>query len=91
MPAASDHFFDHTPDSLASLFVDWGLPRYRAKQVFDWVYAKGVADPEQMTNLGKRDRAMLNDKLRFVIGRTVRHQRATDGTQKLLVLSLIHI
>ena len=85
MPAASDHFFDHTPDSLAALFVDWGLPRYRAKQVFDWVYAKGVADPEQMTNLGKRDRAMLNDKLRFVIGRTVRHQRATDGTQKLLV------
>ncbi len=85
MSDAAPHFFDHTPASLAQLFDRWGLPAFRAKQVFDWVYAKGVADPARMTNLGKRDRALLQENLRFVIGRTARHQRATDGTQKLLL------
>jgi len=79
------HFFDHTPTSLAELFDGWGLPPFRAKQVFDWVYAKGVADPAAMTNLSQRDRTLLTENLCFVIGRTVRHQRATDGTQKLLI------
>ena len=83
--SAPPHFFDHTPDSLAALFNEWGLPRFRAKQVFDWVYAKGVADPQAMTNLSQRDRVLLQENLQFVIGRTVRHQRATDGTQKLLI------
>lgn len=84
MPALP-HFFDHTPDRLAELFDGWGLPSFRAKQVFDWVYAKGVADPAAMTNLRQRDRTLLQENLRFVIGRTARHQRATDGTQKLLI------
>ncbi|MEE9403622.1 MAG: 23S rRNA (adenine(2503)-C(2))-methyltransferase RlmN [Algisphaera sp.] len=79
------HFFDHTPDSLAELFGEWDLPRYRAKQVFDWVYAKGIADPTLMTNLSQRDRNLLAEKMCFLTGEVIRHQRATDGTQKLLV------
>ncbi|MEO1236672.1 MAG: 23S rRNA (adenine(2503)-C(2))-methyltransferase RlmN [Planctomycetota bacterium] len=84
-PDDRPHVFDHAPDSLAELFGDWGLPRFRAKQVLDWVYAKGVADPRKMTNLSGRDRELLHEKLRFVDGAVVRHQHATDGTQKLLI------
>lgn len=79
------HFFDHTPDALEELFVEWGLAKYRAKQVMDWVYAKGVADPRQMTNLGAADRDMLAERMRFLDGAVIQHQRASDGTQKLLV------
>lgn len=85
MPDERPHFFDQTPDTLADLFGGWGLPKYRATQVMDWVYAKGVADPAKMTNLGQADRAMLAQRMRFVDGAVVQHQRATDGTQKLLV------
>ena len=79
------HFFDQTPESLAELFHGWNLPRYRSQQVLDWVYRKGVADPMQMTNLGMADRELLAREMVFLRGRIVRHQSATDGTQKLLV------
>lgn len=85
MPDPRPHFFDHTPESLAELFGEWGLPRYRAAQVMDWVYAKGVADPQAMTNLSARDRDLLDERMCFLEGVVVRHQHATDGTQKLLV------
>ncbi len=85
MPDDRPHFFDHTPESLADLFEGWGLPKYRAAQVMDWVYAKGVAEPAKMTNLGQADRDMLAQRMRFLGGAVVKHQRATDGTQKLLV------
>lgn len=61
------------------------MPRFRAKQVLEWVYAKGVADPMQMTNLSAADRATLAEHMDFVVGGVLRHERATDGTQKLLV------
>jgi len=85
MPDDRPHFFDHTPDTLAALFGEWKLAKYRAAQVMDWVYAKGVADPLKMTNLGQADRAMLDERMRFLDGAVVQHQRATDSTQKLLI------
>jgi len=85
MPDQRPHIFDQTPDSLAGLCADWGLPRYRAQQVLEWVYRKGVAEPAKMSNLAKADRALLEQKMRFLRGTQVGHQLATDGTQKLLV------
>jgi len=79
------YFFDQTPESLADLLVGWGMARFRAAQVMDWVYQKGVADPGQMANLSKRDREVLAERLVFLRGAVLRHQLATDGTQKLLV------
>ena len=35
------HLFDQTPDTLAELVVQWGMPRFRAKQIIEWVYDKG--------------------------------------------------
>jgi 23S rRNA (adenine2503-C2)-methyltransferase len=61
------------------------MPRFRAKQVMEWVYAKGVAEPTAMTNLSRRDREALAEHVDFVLGGVLRHERATDGTQKLLV------
>lgn len=79
------HFFDLTPDALGDLLASWGMPRFRAKQVMEWVYRKGVADPLEMTNLSAKDRATLAARMTFLRGTVVRHQLATDGTQKLLV------
>ncbi|MEM9021598.1 MAG: 23S rRNA (adenine(2503)-C(2))-methyltransferase RlmN, partial [Planctomycetota bacterium] len=66
MPDAPPYFFDQTPESLAELFVGWGLAGFRAKQVMQWVYAKGVADPQQMSNLSQHDRDLLAERMRFV-------------------------
>ncbi|MFO0786825.1 MAG: 23S rRNA (adenine(2503)-C(2))-methyltransferase RlmN [Phycisphaerales bacterium] len=58
---------------------------FRAKQIIDWVYEKGVIDPAQMSNLAKRDREILTSEMTFESGDVLRHQLATDGTQKLLI------
>ncbi len=79
------YFFDLTPDDLQAHLTGWGMPGFRAKQVMEWVYRKGVADPAKMTNLSKADQALLVEKMTFVRGRVLGHQLATDGTQKLLV------
>lgn len=81
----ANHFFDHTPESLAVWCDSVGMPRFRAKQLMEWVYLKGVVDPEKMTSLSKADRDKVHADLTFLSGTTVRHQQASDGTQKLLV------
>lgn len=85
MPDPRPHIFDLTPDTLTGLIVEWGMPRFRADQVLDWVYQRGVIDPAAMTNLAKADRQTLTNRLDLMRGRVIRHQSATDGTQKLLV------
>ncbi|MBK7405408.1 MAG: 23S rRNA (adenine(2503)-C(2))-methyltransferase RlmN [Phycisphaerales bacterium] len=77
--------FHHTPETLRAWFKQRELPTYRADQVLDWVYRKGVVDPALMSNLGKRDREVLASEMTFVSGEIVRQQVATDGTQKLLL------
>ncbi len=82
------HIFDFTPDTLRAWCAARGLPPFRAAQILEWVYVKGVADPAQMSNLSKRDRDLLahpTDGLTFLSGETISHQNASDGTQKLLV------
>ncbi|MEM6394011.1 MAG: 23S rRNA (adenine(2503)-C(2))-methyltransferase RlmN [Planctomycetota bacterium] len=85
MTSPKPHFFDQTPDSLTDLLAGWGMPRFRAQQALDWVYRKGVADPQAMTNLSQRNRDTLSQRMTFLQGRVIRQQTATDATQKLLI------
>jgi len=79
------HIFAMTPETLTEWCLERRLPKFRAKQILEWVYVKGIADPELMTNLSNADRAMLSREMTFLSGPTVAHQLATDGTQKLLI------
>ncbi|MGB0767613.1 MAG: 23S rRNA (adenine(2503)-C(2))-methyltransferase RlmN, partial [Phycisphaeraceae bacterium] len=85
MAGQRPHFFDLTPEQLGDVIEALGMARFRATQVLDWVYRKAVADPRAMTNLSVRDREALSEHVDFVLGGILRHERATDGTQKLLV------
>ena len=79
------YFFDLDPDDLAPLLSSWEMPRYRARQVLEWVYKHHVAEPWAMANLSKSDRQLLADRLRFTTGHVVEQQVASDGTTKLLM------
>lgn len=80
-----DHIFEFNPETLAAWCTQRGMPGFRAKQILEWVYQKGVADPAQMTSLSKRDRDLLSAEMVFLSGQTVASKAASDGTQKLLV------
>lgn len=85
MKHPTNHIFEFTPDTLAAWCVEHGMPKFRAKQILEWVYEKGIVDPMQMTNLSGKDRELLASQMTFLSGPTVAHQLATDGTQKLLI------
>ncbi|NUM88881.1 MAG: 23S rRNA (adenine(2503)-C(2))-methyltransferase RlmN [Bdellovibrionales bacterium] len=50
--------FDHLTAALAEL----GKEKYRAEQVFYWLYRRGVSRFEEMTNLSKEARAFLSER-----------------------------
>jgi 23S rRNA (adenine2503-C2)-methyltransferase len=79
------HLLDWTPDELANWFTQRGEKSFRAKQVFEWVYARGATDFEQMTNLSKSLREMLRASLLLYASEVVRRAASSDGTVKSLL------
>ncbi|NCU12773.1 MAG: 23S rRNA (adenine(2503)-C(2))-methyltransferase RlmN [Sphingomonadaceae bacterium] len=65
--------------------LDAKAAKLRAKQVFHWLYHRGVTDFEAMTDIAKTMRPWLAE--RFVIGRPeiVLSQHSEDGTRKWLL------
>ncbi|GMV25438.1 MAG: hypothetical protein AMXMBFR58_14690 [Phycisphaerae bacterium] len=85
MKHPAKHIFEQTPDSMEAWCESKRWPRFRAGQILEWVYQKGVIDPGAMSNLSKLDRQTIASSFVFLSGRVVRHQMATDQTQKLLI------
>ncbi len=73
-----------TLDALSDLLVEWGEPRFRAKQIWEWLYTNPVASFESMTNIPKA----LRDRLAgyAVLGGLAldAEQESRDGTIKRL-------
>ena len=77
--------FEFDLDSLSQEVVSMGLPRRTAGQLLKWIYEKGVTDFERMTDLSKDARAQIAARFSTLQGAVVRHQIASDDTQKLLI------
>jgi 23S rRNA (adenine2503-C2)-methyltransferase len=70
---------------LESLLRLGGIEAYRARQIFRWVFARGITDFERMTDLSKPLRAQLADLFRVSLPTIVGEDRSSDGTVKLLL------
>ncbi len=80
------HLYDMTLLEMEDWFASLGEPKYRAKQVFDWLYQKRVTDISSMTNLS----VALREKLKAVatVSRSTevtRQVSKVDGTVKFLL------
>jgi 23S rRNA (adenine2503-C2)-methyltransferase len=58
--------------------------KYRAKQIFQWVYQRYVTDWEQMTDLSKELRGWLKENIEIYRLKEKHSQQALDGTHKFL-------
>ena len=67
-----------TQDELAQLLASWGQPRYRADQIWAWLYKKLAADPAGMTNLPKELRERLAVETRVDPLELIYQQRSSD-------------
>ena len=73
-----------TKDQLTDWFLSQGLKKFRATQVWDWLYVKRVKTFEDMTNLPKDTRDLL--ETHYTIGTLEEEikQESKDGTIKFL-------
>ncbi|MDZ4676970.1 MAG: 23S rRNA (adenine(2503)-C(2))-methyltransferase RlmN [Oligoflexia bacterium] len=79
------NFYDHTQSELESYLTGNGKEKFRAQQLFRWIYQRKTTDPEQMTNLAKDFRSDLKNLFEFKLP-IVRHQAdSVDGTRKFLM------
>ncbi|MBQ6068778.1 MAG: 23S rRNA (adenine(2503)-C(2))-methyltransferase RlmN [Bacteroidales bacterium] len=60
------------------------MPKYTAKQMCDWLYAKRVDSVDAMTNLSLKARSRLNEIAYIGRHAPVQCQVSTDGTKKYL-------
>ena len=78
------HILDIQQAGLQNGLKELGLPKFRAKQIWQWIYEKGVLDPAEMSNIGKADVEKLAEKLDFSLFEVSEEQVAQDGTVKWL-------
>ncbi len=71
--------------SLESALDARGVPRFRARQIFRWIYKRGVTDIEQMTDLPRELRASLVAEFTLTTPTLAHRDISTDGTQKFLL------
>lgn len=76
-------------DAIRGVLEEAGLDvkasKLRAKQIWHWIYHRGVTEFDQMTDIAKSMRPWLTD--RFIVGRptVVTAQVSNDGTRKWLL------
>lgn len=79
------NFYDVTRNELEKLLINFNLKPYAAKQIFEWVYEKGVKDFDLMTNISLKSRAALKEYFVFPKLATKSVQTSKDGTIKMLL------
>lgn len=73
-----------TKAELSHYLEDLGLKSYRSDQVFQWLYQKGATSFQEMTNLSKDLRTVLEDLAEIRNIEIYNQQESKDGTIKFL-------
>ncbi len=83
--ATEVHPAGRTLEEWEALLGARGEPRFRARQIFQWIHGRGVFEPEQMTDLARalREQLALEGTLAPAVIDEVR--RSADGTRKILL------
>ena len=72
-------------EELQEAVVSTGLPKFRAKQLWNWVYQRGVKSFSEMQNLPKDMRERLDKTCTIARSKEILEQKSKDGTIKWLL------
>lgn len=75
----------YTLEGLTQLLAQMHQPKFRAKQVFHWLYASAVESYDQMTNVPQAVRTQLADAAPMDVPTVVDKQVSADGTRKYVL------
>jgi 23S rRNA (adenine2503-C2)-methyltransferase len=79
------NFYDLTLNELKTYLTGLGKERFRAEQLYRWVYQKGVTDFDGMTNISKDFREEVKKHLEFKLPQVTQQLDSVDGTRKFLM------
>jgi len=72
---------------LEKLFAAHGEKTFRARQLLQWIYQRGVTDFDEMTDLSKATRAWLAAEAEIALPEVTARHDSADGTVKWLFAS----
>src|SRR5210317_1987899 len=76
--------FGKTLDDLKEVVAELGLPGFVASQLANWLYKKDISSIDEMSNLSKKARELLNEKYELGLRKPTKVQESVDGTKKYL-------
>ncbi len=76
---------DMSQDELIKIMEELNEPKFRAKQLYEWLHTHNVADYDKMTNLSKALRGKLNELYPLGNSEVAEIERSQDGTRKYLM------
>ena len=71
--------------ALAQALAEAGLAGYRAGQVYRWLYVRGARSFDEMTDLPRRDRAVLAERYTLARPGVTDERVSVDGSRKWLL------
>jgi 23S rRNA (adenine2503-C2)-methyltransferase len=74
-------------NDLEEFFVARGEKPFRARQVMQWIYQRGVTDFDEMTDLSKTSRKWLKEEAEVALPEVQSRHDSVDGTVKWLFAS----
>jgi 23S rRNA (adenine2503-C2)-methyltransferase len=78
------NFYSFTLETLQDFLKKYGKEKFRAQQIFKWVYTERVTNVADMSNLSKSLREEINGLIDFTLPPVIKHLVSVDGTQKFL-------
>ena len=62
-----------------------GVERFHARQLYRWIYKRGVTDIDRMTDLSRADRETIKREFLISTPKVVADDRSIDGTRKFVL------
>ncbi|RLC49131.1 MAG: 23S rRNA (adenine(2503)-C(2))-methyltransferase RlmN [Candidatus Cloacimonadota bacterium] len=80
------NFYELTFEELTNLMLEYGLERFRSKQIFHWIYNKKATSFSEITTLKKEIRYFFDKEIGLNLPQLIKKDKQEDGTEKLLLL-----
>ena len=85
MNAACESIRSFSPERLEELMRELGQPKFRAKQVHEWLHLHNASSYDEMTNLPKALREQLSQRFPLQETKILQVRESQDGTKKYLL------
>ena len=79
------NLYGYKLEDLEELMISLGQKKYRATQIFKWIYERGVTNFDEMSDISLSFREVLKNEFTLSIPKIYKKQVSSDGTIKLLL------